>query len=192
MNILLEASILPRPGPVAGFFPLWSVAFIALARSAPTPVENLVLVPVVVSAMLPGVRGTLAGSSIGVLGICTCRVIAGTGPFTRLIPNDLKYSSEDRPVEATVDSEPGQLRISVIDHGPGISKTDRDKLFAPIFCSTNPEALLRTGTGSGLVLAKSIVEEHGGNSSVSGRLGGGSTFTVVLPLATKVGEARSA
>jgi|TARA_B100000809_G_scaffold104890_1_gene103412 signal transduction histidine kinase len=47
------------------------------------------------------------------------------------------------------------------------------------------------GMGLGLVLTKSIVEEHGGILTVSSELGAGSTFTVVLPLGDQELQARS-
>ena len=92
----------------------------------------------------------------------------------------------------TVDSDPGQLKIAVIDRGLGISKPDQDKLFTPFFRSTNPDALRCNGTGLGLVLAKSIVERHGGNLSVSSEPGAGSTFTIRLPPRMTAGKALSA
>ena len=112
--------------------------------------------------------------------------------FTNLITNALKYSSDDRPVEVIVASGPSGLKVVVTDYGLGMSKTDQENLFVPFFRSTNPEVLNRTGTGLGLVLAKSIVEEHGGNLSVSSKLGSGSTFTVELPVRVNVVEALSA
>jgi signal transduction histidine kinase len=112
--------------------------------------------------------------------------------FTNLITNALKYSPEDRPIVVTVNSNPGQLEIAVADQGLGISEPDQDRLFAPFFRSTNPEALRRNGTGLGLIHVKSIVEEHGGTLRLSSKLGAGSTFTVELPLRMDVQEALSA
>jgi signal transduction histidine kinase len=56
-----------------------------------------------------------------------------------------------------------------------------EKLFTPYFRTMNPEAKKRPGTGLGLFLSKSIVEEHGGTLTVSSKVGLGSTFTVELP-----------
>lgn len=102
---------------------------------------------------------------------------------TNLITNALKYSSEDGPVEITFESDLDQVRISVTDHGLGISESDQNSLFTSFFRSSNPEALECEGTGLGLVLVKSIVEQHGGELVLSSELGTGSTFTVELPVA---------
>lgn len=112
--------------------------------------------------------------------------------FSNLITNALKYSPDDRPVEVSLVSAPGKLIIAVADRGLGISEADQERLFAPFFRSTNPEALERDGTGLGLVLVKSIIDEHGGNLVISSEIGVGSTFTVELPLAMNVPEALSA
>jgi len=101
--------------------------------------------------------------------------------LTNLITNALKYSAEDQAVEISVDSNDARVRISVADHGLGISPEDMEKLFTPYFRTMNPEAKKRPGTGLGLFLSKSIVEEHGGTLTVSSKVGLGSTFTVELP-----------
>jgi signal transduction histidine kinase len=124
--------------------------------------------------------------------IVDCDPIRLAQVFTNLITNALKYSSKEQPVKVTVESDTEQVRISVSDRGLGISESDREKLFSPFFRSTNPEALQNTGTGLGLVLAKSIVEQHDGNLRVLSEFGYGSTFTVELPVAASDHEARAA
>jgi len=101
--------------------------------------------------------------------------------FTNLITNALKYSDENEFVEVSTMISDGRVQLLVADRGLGISTDDMDLLFSPYFRSTNPEAKQRPGTGLGLFLSKSIVEEHGGNLTVSSRMGIGSTFTVELP-----------
>ena len=102
--------------------------------------------------------------------------------FTNLITNALKYSDDDQPVEiSTIRTDSESIRISVTDRGLGISDEDIDRLFTPYFRSMNPEAKQRPGTGLGLFLSKSIVEQHGGSLTVSSEIGVGSTFMVELP-----------
>lgn len=102
--------------------------------------------------------------------------------FTNLITNALKYSDDDQPVEvSSVKTAAGTIRVSVTDHGLGISDEDIERLFTPYFRSMNPEAQQRPGTGLGLFLSKSIVEQHGGSLVVSSQIGVGSKFTVELP-----------
>jgi signal transduction histidine kinase len=98
--------------------------------------------------------------------------------FTNLIRNGLKYSSEDQPVEISSQAADDRIQISIKDHGLGISRSDIQKLFTPYFRSTSRDIREQPGTGLGLFLSKSIVDEHGGTLTVSSRLGIGSTFTV--------------
>jgi PAS domain S-box-containing protein len=76
---------------------------------------------------------------------------------------------------ATESNGDGSVRTSVRDHGPGISKETRDRLFDPFF-STKSE-----GLGMGLAIVRSIVEAHGGTISAESEDSGGARFEFVLP-----------
>jgi two-component system, NtrC family, sensor kinase len=71
------------------------------------------------------------------------------------------------------------LRLTVADSGPGLPQALDGRLFTP-FATTKP-----TGTGLGLVVARSIVEDHGGTIVGTTRSDGrsGAVFVVSLPLA---------
>lgn len=66
--------------------------------------------------------------------------------------------------------------IAIIDHGPGIATEQLDRVFDPHL--QNAE---RVGTGLGLAMCWSIVEQAGGTIHVESKLGVGSTFRIVLP-----------
>jgi two-component system, NtrC family, sensor kinase len=69
-----------------------------------------------------------------------------------------------------------ELRIMVLDNGPGILPEKREQIFEPFFTTKG----LR-GTGLGLAVTKRIVEEHGGRLDLASEPGKGATFTVHLP-----------
>jgi PAS domain S-box-containing protein len=69
----------------------------------------------------------------------------------------------------------GEISVIVQDSGPGISGAIVEQLFEPFF-STKAE-----GTGMGLAIARSIIEEHGGTLSGGNGDEGGACFTVRLP-----------
>jgi signal transduction histidine kinase len=70
------------------------------------------------------------------------------------------------------------VEIRVRDNGPGIAAETLPKIFEPFF--TTKEDQLRTGLG--LAVAKSIVEQHGGQIAVQSRQGEGTEFLVTLPV----------
>ena len=68
--------------------------------------------------------------------------------------------------------------MEVIDSGPGMSSTVRQRLFEPFFTTKPPGR----GTGLGLAICYGIVADHGGRIEVDSALRKGSTFRVILPL----------
>jgi len=80
---------------------------------------------------------------------------------------------------------PEGVEIAVTDTGIGIAAEDMPKLFQA-FTQLEPTLVKqRQGTGLGLVLARQLIELHGGNIwAVSEGVGHGSTFTICLPLVT--------
>jgi signal transduction histidine kinase len=75
-----------------------------------------------------------------------------------------------------------EVRLQVIDTGPGISDKVVGKIFDPFFTTKGTAKRGESkGTGLGLAICKEIVEHHGGRIEVSSEVGKGTTFTVYLP-----------
>jgi two-component system, LuxR family, sensor kinase FixL len=72
-------------------------------------------------------------------------------------------------------NENGDILVSVRDSGPGFPDGIAEKLFEPFF-STKAD-----GTGMGLAISRSIIEDHGGTLSGENCDNGGACFTVCLP-----------
>jgi PAS domain S-box-containing protein len=81
-------------------------------------------------------------------------------------------------VEVRVRSQGDRAFIEVSDTGPGVPPQVGDRVFEPFFTTRAPAG----GTGLGLWLSRSIVQEEGGTLSWRNRPEGGATFTVDLPL----------
>ena len=79
-------------------------------------------------------------------------------------------------VSARRTAEPAEISVDVADRGPGIPPEIAAKLFTPFF-STKPQ-----GMGMGLAICRSIVERHQGRLEFTQRTGGGTVFTLTLPL----------
>ncbi len=78
------------------------------------------------------------------------------------------------------DLPPGDyVRLSVRDTGVGIDEAVRPRIFDPSY-TTKPEG---QGSGLGLFIVRSIVQQHGGCIDVQSRVGAGTTFRIVLPKA---------
>ena len=71
-----------------------------------------------------------------------------------------------------------EVRLDVVDTGPGIDPDVRTRIFDPFF-TTKPEGV---GTGLGLSICYGIVQNHGGRIWAESELGKGATFSVLLPL----------
>jgi signal transduction histidine kinase len=80
-------------------------------------------------------------------------------------------------VECVPDTAQHMLRISVIDNGPGVNPKIASRIFRP-FVTTRAR-----GTGLGLALVQKIVVTHNGRVGVQPEPGGGTRFTVSLPVA---------
>ena len=69
--------------------------------------------------------------------------------------------------------------LRVRDDGPGILPEDRVRIFEPFFTTKD----VGEGTGLGLAVAIGLVRENGGVIQVTDRAGGGTVFSILLPLA---------
>lgn len=97
-----------------------------------------------------------------------------------LIGNAIKYTPPGGEVNVSVRAEGGQVILQVTDNGPGIAPTDQPRIFEKFFRGENvPDNV--PGSGLGLSIVKSIVDNHQGRIWVESALGQGSTFFVVLP-----------
>jgi signal transduction histidine kinase len=116
-------------------------------------------------------------------------VLAQENSLTQVLLNLLTNAGQSMPDGGTLTLETGtadncEVYISVTDTGTGISPQDLKMIFDPFFTTKEPGQ----GTGLGLSLSQSIVENLGGRVEVKSNLGEGSHFTVFLPWAKKEGE----
>ncbi len=100
-----------------------------------------------------------------------------------LVSNAIKYSPEDTPVEVKVSEDGGEYAlIQVYDHGRGIAKDQRERIFESFYRTPDAQSSAKRGLGLGLAITKDIVERHGGRIWCESEIGKGSTFCVELPL----------
>jgi signal transduction histidine kinase len=98
-----------------------------------------------------------------------------------LLDNAVRFSSPSSPVEVRVERAAGRARIEVRDRGPGISPTDRKRIFG----RGVKLDLSGPGAGLGLYVAAGLLAVMKGELGVEPRSGGGSTFWFTLPAPAK-------
>lgn len=103
--------------------------------------------------------------------------------FINLINNAVKFSPEENIVEVKVTKDETQAYISITDHGLGIPPEAIPHLYERFFRARNVTIAEIPGSGIGLYIVKSIVDELGGIITVTSEANQGTTFTVRLRLA---------
>jgi signal transduction histidine kinase len=105
-----------------------------------------------------------------------------THVLQNLVSNAIKYSPRGSCVEITALAHGKHGRILVMDRGPGISEADQEKLFQRFVTLSSEPTEGESATGLGLASAKQHARAMGGNLWYELRDGGGSIFTLELPL----------
>jgi PAS domain S-box-containing protein len=101
--------------------------------------------------------------------------------FTNLLSNAIKYSPDAQTVEMDLSASPEAVTIRVRDHGLGIPREQREKIFERFYRAAGPEQRGIPGLGMGLYIVAEIIKRHGGTIVVDSEVDKGSTFTVTLP-----------
>jgi signal transduction histidine kinase len=101
-----------------------------------------------------------------------------------LLDNAARHAEADRPLVLAARGDSTGWAISVIDRGVGMSSEDLSRVFTPFFRSDRSRSRATGGLGLGLVLARRIVEAHGGTLVLESRVGEGTTARIHLPQKT--------
>ncbi len=96
-----------------------------------------------------------------------------------LLSNAVKYNRDGGVVSLRTHTDGLTTVLSVSDSGIGMTDANRQRVFERFFRAVPAEE--RSGTGLGMAISRDLVRAHGGDITVSSRLGLGTTFTVRLP-----------
>ncbi len=99
--------------------------------------------------------------------------------LANLLTNALEAVGEGGAVRMAARAEDGEVAIDVEDDGPGIAEAVRGRLFEPLITTK------AHGHGLGLAFVRSVAERHGGTIAHAPRPGGGTRFTLRIPLDRK-------
>ena len=107
-----------------------------------------------------------------------------------LLSNARKYSSFEAPITVTVERIGDEAIVSIQDRGVGIPAEMLPHIFERFYRVPGVEVQVGSniGMGLGLYISHKIIDRHGGRIDVQSTPGHGSTFSIVLPLATETTE----
>ncbi|AHE98989.1 ATP-binding protein [Thioalkalivibrio paradoxus] len=101
--------------------------------------------------------------------------------FINLLTNAEQASPPSATIQIRAQQKDARVQVDIIDQGPGIEPSSLDRLFEPFF-TTKPAG---QGTGLGLPVAYSIVQDHGGSLVAANAPEGGAKMILTLPLGRK-------
>jgi two-component system, OmpR family, phosphate regulon sensor histidine kinase PhoR len=102
--------------------------------------------------------------------------------LVNLIENAIKYNDDGTRVTVSAREQGDAVRIAVTDDGRGIEARHLPRLFERFYRVDRARSRQEGGTGLGLAIVKHIALFHGGEVDVRSAPGGGSEFTLTLPL----------
>jgi PAS domain S-box-containing protein len=99
--------------------------------------------------------------------------------FRNLLNNAVEHNDKDAPtVEVTAEEREDDVSVAVADNGPGIPESQREKIFGK-----GETSLESSGSGIGLYLVQTLVDQYGGDVRVEDNEPAGAVVTVTLPKA---------
>ncbi len=95
-----------------------------------------------------------------------------------IVENAVKYAPEGKPVKVSASALGERVELRVVDRGPGVPDTAKDRIFAPF--QRYGDAPRGAGVGLGLTVARGFVEAMGGTLAAEDTPGGGLTMVLTL------------
>jgi two-component system osmolarity sensor histidine kinase EnvZ len=118
------------------------------------------------------------------LGAGPCMALVGERALRRIVANllgnALRYG-EGQPVELRLKCLPDEVRIAVLDRGPGIPEAERETVFQPFYRLEGSRARETGGSGLGLAIVRQLADAYGWRVELSGREGGGLSAELIIP-----------
>ncbi|HUX87037.1 MAG TPA: ATP-binding protein [Chloroflexota bacterium] len=101
--------------------------------------------------------------------------------LTNLLSNAAKYGEPGTPITVRIESRAAEAKISVTNHGAGISSDDLSRLFQRFYRTPEARDGRAAGLGLGLYITKGLVEAHGGRIWAESIPSETTTFVFTLP-----------
>jgi two-component system, OmpR family, phosphate regulon sensor histidine kinase PhoR len=101
--------------------------------------------------------------------------------ISNLIENAWKYSPKETPLGIDLKKDGKKIVLCILDKGPGIPDSEKDKIFKKFYRLGNEETRKTKGTGLGLFIVKYIAQGHNGQISVHDNKPQGTIFCIQFP-----------
>lgn len=101
-----------------------------------------------------------------------------------VLRNAVRHAPENSEVQIQLSTKDGRRLLSVTDRGPGVSKTQLEKIFEPFYRPQYARERNTGGSGLGLAIARRAVEHHGGRIWAENVADGGLRISIGLPADT--------
>lgn len=103
--------------------------------------------------------------------------------LVNLLDNAIKFNRTGGKVEISCRENGRVIETSISDEGIGIERENLERIFEPLTQLDPSPTRQYGGTGTGLSVARHIIELHGGQIWAESEVGKGSTFYFTLPMA---------
>ena len=153
------------------------------ARAEKTAVELNALV----AESAAGLAGLMAKKNISLSNLVPAGLAVGADRgklaqvLINLLDNAVKYGREGGWIKVSVSEEPGGVKVSVENNGPGIPAQHLPHIFERFYRADKARSRDLGGTGLGLSIVKHLVELHGGSVGAESSEALGSLFWFTLP-----------
>lgn len=159
-----------------------------MRSGALTPARQPVWVQDIVNAVLARMRTRLEGFDVRVnvrpdLPAVDADPMQLDQVLTNILENAARFSPARTEIAISAARWHGSVQVRVADRGPGITASDRDRVFEEFYRADAGAG--RGGSGLGLAIARAIVHAHGGRIWAEGSLGGGAAIVFELPVAAE-------
>jgi len=108
-----------------------------------------------------------------------------TQALQNLVSNAVKFSPESAAVKIRIEQSGNEVLVSISDQGVGISPEFQQRIFSRFAQAEDAGTRKQGGSGLGLNITKSIIEQHGGVIGFRNNASMGATFYFTLPLDVK-------
>jgi two-component system, OmpR family, sensor histidine kinase CpxA len=100
-----------------------------------------------------------------------------------VLRNALDHTDPQQPVELELERVGNEVKLRVLDRGPGVPESDLQRIFEPFFRSDRSRDHRYNGYGIGLAITARVLALHGGRVKACNRPEGGLEVTLSLPAA---------